>query len=272
MTITPEQIAAAKTAYEQALEVEKAAAKIVTDITANSAATVNAYQQAKAAFDALKPSQALAKAKLDRAAADVKIARAEYQAVAPKEVAADTASRKGTGNKELLIAVAAFLADKPDGATNTEIYDALLSGGIEMAGADPRANLTSYLSRWGSAGSLVSKGTGKWGVGTAVAPAVAPSFLAAPAAPSFAPVEPAAPAFAPVPMVNATDTAPAVLAPVETPVNPDLLGEDFPGYDPLVAAGVTTKTQLATATHEQLVTIPGIGAKTAAKIIESLAV
>jgi hypothetical protein len=51
-----------------------------------------------------------------------------------------------------------------------DIYDGLVAAGVEMAGADPRSNLTSYLSRWGTAGSLVDKGTGKWGVAPADLP------------------------------------------------------------------------------------------------------
>lgn len=281
MTVTPEQIAQAKATYEQALEVEKAAGKIVGDLAASTAETVRIYHEAKAAFDALKPSQQLAKAKLDRAAADVKIARAEYQALAPKEVAAENAARKGTGNKELLGHVTAFLATKPDGATNTEIYDALLSAGVEMAGADPRANLTSYLSRWGSAGSIVSKGTGKWGVGAPVAPvAPAPSFVpVAPPAPPIeqpafvpAPVAPVElqPAFVPAPPAE-QPVAPSFVPVAPAPTEPVVLTADFPGFEPLTAAGFTTLASLAGKTAEELTAIPGIGAKTADKILAALA-
>lgn len=250
---TPEQIAAAKASYDGAMTAQQAAKAIVDSIKASSAATVTAYEQAKAAYDALKPSAALAKAKLQRAEADVTIARAEYQLVAPKEVAADTASRKGTGNKELLAAVTAFLATKPDGASNQEIFDALLSGGVEMAGDKARENLNSYLSRWASAGSLVNKGTGAWGVAIQ-APITPPSFLGTPAA------------VAPEPVVTIETPAPSFLAPVAS----DALGDEFPGVEALTEAGITTKASLVGKTAEDLVAIPGIGAKTAGKILAAL--
>jgi DNA uptake protein ComE-like DNA-binding protein len=51
----------------------------------------------------------------------------------------------------------------------------------------------------------------------------------------------------------------------------DVLGEDFPGVEALTEAGITTRTELAGATKESLVAIPGIGAKTADKILAALA-
>lgn len=281
--ISPEQIAAAKAVYDGALTAQQAAKAIIDSLKASSADTVITYERAKAAFDALKPSQALAAAKLKRAEADVTIARAEWQAIAPKEAAAENAGKKGTVNKELLTHVTAFLATKTDGATNQEIFDALLSAGVEMAGEKARENLNSYLSRWASAGSLVSNGAGKYGV-------VPPSFLVAPieTTQSFTPMpslitpsEPVTPtpvpAFAaPIPPVEPV-VAPSFLAPVEptTPVEPavvsDVLGDDFPGAEALAEAGLNTRESLTGKTAADLVAIPGIGAKTADKILAALA-
>jgi hypothetical protein len=268
MTVSPEQVAAAKANYEKAVAAQQAAKAIVDNLKATSADTVIAYEKAKAAYDALKPNQQLAKAKLDRANADVTIARTELQALDPKAFP----STKGAGNSVLLGHVKAYLADKPEGATNQDIYDGLVAAGVEMAGADPRANLTSYLSRWGSAGSLVDKGTGKWGVAPAAPgfltppaaeappapPAEAPGFLAPPVA---APEAPAAPA-----------EAPGFLAPPAegTPAVTDALGEDFPGVEALADAGITTRSGLAGKTAADLVAIPGIGAKTAEKILAAV--
>ena len=234
MIVTPEQIAAAKATYEGAMTAVQAAKAIVDNLKATSADTVISYERAKAAYDALKPNQVVAKARLARAKADVTIARAEYQAVDPKEVAADNASRKGTPNKELLTHVQAFLSTKPKGATNQEIFDGLLSAGTEMAGDNARANLNSYLSRWASAGSLISKGPGSWGA----VPTVPPTFLTPEAlvqqAPPFVPAVPFA-VTAPV------EPAPSFLAPVQVVMASDeILGEDFPGVEPLTEAGLTS--------------------------------
>ena len=186
---------------------------------------------------------AKAKPSIMRAEAAVSFAKANLMEFGP------IANTKGTSNGALLAAVTAFLATRPDGATNQEVFDSLLSSGVEMAGADPRANMNSYLSRWASAGSLVSKGTGKWGAVTVAAP---PSFLAAPPA-------------------VVEQVAPGFLTNPDEQVVYDILGEDFPGVEALAEAGITTLASLAGSTKESLVAIPGIGAKTADKILAALA-
>lgn len=259
MTITLEQIAAAKLAYEQAQEAHKVAAKLVTDLVTSHASTVKAYQDAKAAHDALRPATEIAKAKLKMAEGAVTVTRAEYQAVAPKEVAAENAAKKGTGNAALLTAVNTFLAGK-ESATNAEIYDGLVSAGVEMAGADPRSNLNSYLARWGTAGALESKGVGVWAAKT-ITPAApqtsAPSFLTPPSEPTTEQPQTTAPAF----LAPSTEQAPAS----------DDLPTDFPMVEALKEAGYTTKASLSGKTVEELVQIPGIGAKSAEKIVAALA-
>lgn len=251
MTATPEQITASKAAYDAAQTAQQVAKKIVDDLKAAHAGTVSAYETAKALCDALKPATQVAVAKLKRAEADVTLARAEWHALAPAEAKAENSQKKGFGNAALLVAVKALLADKPDGATNQSIYDGLMAAGVTMAGADPRGNLNSYLSRWGAAGALLDKGSGKWGMPTA-----APSFLGVPAVPDAA-----APSFLSNPPVSGENVS----------IVGDILGKDFPGVEPLNEAGFTTKDELAGKTQEDLVAIPGIGAKTAEKILAALA-
>lgn len=260
MTLTNEQqVAAAKVAYDQAIEAQAAAKKILDELKAGSAATIMAYEAAKAAFNNLKPAMDRAKAGVQRADANVTTARLDLKALDPKAVP----SSKGAGNKELLAHVVTILTGKPDGMTNGDIFDALSAAGVQMAGEKPRENFNAYLARWGAvnAGGLVSKGTGKWGVGAA-APAAAPvpDFLGGGAVPPAAPPVPDFIAPAP-PLPDAAPTAPT-----STP-----LDATFPGFEPLTAAGYKFAEDLAGKTKDELTTIAGIGKATADKILAALA-
>lgn len=235
-----ELIAEKKAAYDAAQAAQAAAKKVLEDLKGSSKTVVKAFEQAKAAYDGLKPSLALAKAKVDRAVADEKIAHAEYKAVAPKEVS----TNKGPSNKELLVAVQGILSGKAEGLTNQDIWDALTT---KPEGATARDNFNSYLSRWGSAGSLVNLGVGKWGYNVPVS--APPSFLA----PTGGTEQPQG------------EAPPSFLTPATT-----ALTEDFPGYIPLTEAGFTTKESLAGKSVEALQQIKGIGAATAKKIAEAL--
>lgn len=235
-TMTPEQ---AKAAYEAAKQVEANAKQAYDSIKASQEPTVKAYEAAKQTYDNLKPAMQLAKAQVQKAAADVTITFSIWKALAPKEAA--EVVKKGPGNGALLASVVAVLTGKPDGLTNDEIFTGLQAAGVAMAGENPRDNLNAYLSRWGAvkAGGLVSAGTGKWKLESAVA--APPAFL---------------------------NSAPSATEPDEDFPG---LGEDFPGYEPLKAAGITTKDALVGKTKDELTAIAGIGAKTADKILEALA-
>lgn len=241
----------AKAAYEAAQTARDAAKKKLEDLKAGHEGVVKAFKDAKAAYDALSPATTVAKAELQKADADVTLTRAAYAALAPKEVAAESKA-KGAGNAALLAAVVKVLADKPEGLSNDQIFDAVKAQGLELAGAKPRDNFNAYLSRWGTAGQIVNLGVGKWGPVTATPPA-APGFLTPPAD-ANQPVE-------------QTPPAPGFLAP---PASDDLTAE-FPGFEPLRDAGYTTKASLAGKSAEDLTAIAGIGAKTAGRILEALA-
>lgn len=188
--------------------------------------------------------------------------------ITPEQIAAaENAAKKGTGNAALLVHVNAFLADKPNGASNAEIYDGLVSAGVEMAGADPRSNLNSYLARWGTAGALESKGVGVWAA-KSVTPAAPPSFLVSDSNGNAAHIDTGPNGT----LVTDPDTnAPSFLGtPVEQPVS-DTLTEDFPGYEPLKDAGYTTRASLTGATEDSLMQIAGIGKATAGKIVAAFA-
>lgn len=247
-----EQIVLAKANYEKAQEAQAAAKKAVEDLKASQDPVAKAYEQAKAAFNALRPALDRAKALLDRANAEVKIAQGDLKALDPKAL---PTVEKGASNKAILEVVKKFLADKPNGATNQEIYDAVIAAGLELAGDKPRENFTSYLHRWGSAEALVSKGTGVWAVPGAAPPAGFLGGTDQAAAGTTDSTPPAPPA-----------EVPAFLGGTTTP-----LTADFPGYEPLSAAGISTKEALAGKTMEDLTGISGIGEKTATKILEALA-
>lgn len=243
-----EQLIATKAAYDAAQEAQKQALSHLDEFNRAMVPFQEMYAKAKRQLDAGKSALALAKALLARADADVIIARAAYALVAPKADVTTTSGKGRFGNAKLLEAVLAALATKPEGMTNGDIFDAVMAAGVEMSGTNPRANFNAYLSRWGTAGRLISRGTGKWGVvipnayqafDTAIPEAPVPSFLAPP------PIE-ARPTF--------------------------VLDEQFPGYIPLTEAGFTSSGDLAGKTVEELQGIAGIGAKTATKILEALAV
>lgn len=249
---TEETIVLAKAAYENAKEAEAAAKANYESLKASQEPVAKAYEEAKRNYDGLKPALNLAKAQVQKASAETTIAFAQYKAVAPKE--ANAAVTKGVGNAALLEAVTGILKVAPGGMTNGDIFDALQAAGVEMAGEKARANLNSYLSRWGAIGSngIHQVEKGKWGIGPApAAPVTPPPFLGNGDVPP-----PPPPSF-----IVGVDPG------VETP-----LTEDFPGYAPLTEAGFTTREQLADKTTvEALQEIPGIGAKTAQKILEALA-
>lgn len=265
---TEEMTIVAKAAYEKAKETEAAAKASYEALKASQEPVKKAYLEAKAAYDGLTPALNLAKAQVQKANADVTITRSEYAKLAPKEVAGE--KKQGTGNKGLLEAVSKILAANPDGLSNGEIFDALEKAGVEMAGEKARDNLNAYLSRWGQvkAGGIVSKGIGKWGVENATAVPPAPAFLGGTDA-----TPPAA--VAPVEVTQAPEAPPAPVAPVPdflaAPAASTSLTADFPGFEPLAAAGITTKEALVGKTKDDLTAIAGIGAKTADKILEALA-
>lgn len=244
-----EQTILAKAAYEKAKEMQATAKKVLEDLKGTQEPVKTAYLQAKKAYDGLTPALNLAKAQVQKADAEVTITKAAYGALAPKEVAAE--KKEGASNKALLEAVKAVLNGKAEGMTNGDIYDAVTASGVTLAGEKARENFSSYLHRWGSAGALVDMGKGKWGYNVPVPSTTeVPSFLGG------TPVEP-------------SDTpVPSFLG--GTPASKPLT-EDFPGYEPLAVAGFSTFESLAGKTAEDLQQIPGIGAKTATKILEALA-
>lgn len=221
------------------------------------AAPVDPREQAKAALVAAEAKLAEVKASISQATTMKAAVQAVIDAAKPSIMMAEAG---------VMVAKAGLLTfgPIPVEAGDTVSFDdviAILRGAeSQMTGEDIAAklaeagihanikNLKTYLSRWTVAGAILKGEKNN---------RLEPARFYAPPVPMGATVEaPAAPA------------APSFLA---TPVDADALGEDFPGVEALAEAGVTTKAALAGKTAADLVAIPGIGAKTADKILAALA-
>lgn len=217
---------------EQAKAALAAAESNLTSTKNSIAAATAAKIAAQKIIDAAKPSIMLAEAQVTIAKAHL----LQFGAL-PKE----------EGDKVSFDDVMKVLRGAESQMTGEDIAAKLAEGGVHTN----IKNLKTYLSRWTAAGAILKGEKNNpleparfyappvpMGVPAAAPPAAAPSFIPTPSAP---------------------------------PADPDVLGEDFPGVEALAEAGVTTKAALVGKTAADLVLIPGIGSKTADKILAALA-
>lgn len=251
----------AQAVYEKAQEAQRIARKNLDDQNAALADWKAKFEEAKKVLDASKPALQILKAQLQKADADVTIARAELAKLAPEAVA----SGKGASQSDLCAAVVRVLAASPSPLTNEALFARLQAEGVEMAGDKARQNLTAYIARWAKVpgADIVSAGRGLWTVKSNQPPV--PAFLA----PAEEP-KPEVPAFlAPGPAAEpAVTEEPA--DEVEGPEGYSMLPEGFPGRDALTEAGYVSRESLEGKTHDQIRRIKGVGAQTARDILAAL--
>lgn len=253
----------AHAAFNKAQESRDVARKNLDEMNASLSEWRTKFDEAKRVLDASKPALTILKAQLQKADADVAIARAELAKLAPEAVS----NGKGPSQSDLCAAVVRVLGSASAPLTNEAIFSALQADGVEMTGDKARSNLNAYIARWAKVpgADIVSAGRGLWT--TKQSAATVPAFLA-PAGEVHVsgPVDASS---VPVAVEVSKAEVPAFLAPAEEAAA-TVLPEGFPGRDALAEAGFTTYESLAEKTHDQLRRIKGVGAQTARDILAAL--
>lgn len=275
-SIDPAAITEATDRYNEALSAQQEAKANLDNLNASLTTWRKAFEDAKKILDQAKPTITVAKAQLQKADADVTLAKAVLVALAPEKVAP---AGKGADQGKVQAAVRAILlAAAPNGLTLDEIFSKLQAEGVEMGGANPRANLGAYIARWSKVDGSGIKGLGRGSYGfdgpATETPAAVPSFLA-PVADVSTDVVPEVPVTPPAADVPAF-LSPAEVVPESVDIlategaNDDVLPEGFPGRAALIEAGYDTIGSLTEKTHDQLRRIKGVGAETARNILAAL--